>query len=199
VYILNFSFYCRRIHEHKVTRYWERGNNLVPVFLKPIFSSLMCTTFLFLDPGTWLPGLLGTTPPPPLRERSTLPWHVDPHNYVQILALESRGNKTHRSGTVPHFSIRLITHIKVRRSSWIQSHNTTFIGCLYSPTCCLPDTQCYLLGSMPKSKKLPHFEALLISKGSVKDCIPYYRILSNLRPTPNVSRHRQFSTRNGRR
>jgi hypothetical protein len=35
----------------------ERGNNLVPVVLKPSFSSVPCTTFPFLDhidPGTWL-------------------------------------------------------------------------------------------------------------------------------------------------
>jgi hypothetical protein len=35
----------------------ERGNNLVPVVLKPSFSSVPYTTFPFLghiDPGTWL-------------------------------------------------------------------------------------------------------------------------------------------------
>jgi hypothetical protein len=34
-----------------------RGNNLIPVVLKPSFSSVPCTTFPFLnpiDPGTWL-------------------------------------------------------------------------------------------------------------------------------------------------
>jgi hypothetical protein len=35
----------------------ERGNNLVSVVLKHSFSSVLCTTFPFLDsidPGTWL-------------------------------------------------------------------------------------------------------------------------------------------------
>jgi hypothetical protein len=35
----------------------ERGNNLVPIVLKHSFSSVLCTTFPFLDPiypGTWL-------------------------------------------------------------------------------------------------------------------------------------------------
>lgn len=152
--------------------------------------------------------VLGIPPTPPHptphthtpggRERSTLPWHVDPHNYAQILALESRGNKTHRLGTVPHFSLSPIIHTDTHSGKEIllapaTHHLSTFIGCLYSPTCCLPSSK-----PSPNQRRSYHFEALMISEGSQR-CLPYYRLLSNLRPTSNVSRRHQFITRNGSR
>jgi hypothetical protein len=125
-------------------------------------------------------------PPPPGREGSTLPWHQDPCNYAQILAR----NKTHRSGTVPHFSLSLITHTDTHSGKEIllapATHQlSTSIGCLYSPTCCLAATQCYLLGSKPKSKKLLHFEAFWSAKAQWKmhSCC---RLLSNLRDQPQT-------------
>jgi hypothetical protein len=35
--------------------FWERENNIVPVVLKPSFSTILCTMFPFLD-QIWEPG-----------------------------------------------------------------------------------------------------------------------------------------------
>ena len=126
------------------------------------------------------------TPPTPERERETLPWHVDPHNYAQILALESRGNKTERSGTVSHFSLSLITHTDTHSGKGDPPGHTSLAPSLVAstalPAAFQPLNATFWVPSPNQRSILRPFDQQRLSQR----CIPHYRLLSNLRDQPQT-------------